>query len=200
MGVCLRVFMAGRDGGVFVFVCYSYRGVERGKDLPARAGCDMMGPMKKTRVTTTLLMLLRVGLGAFFLYTGLMKVADLATTAQFMTASRLLPAFFSMPIACLGVAMELVVGGCLVLRYQYRGAALWGVVMTTVFVLLYVQAWVRGLDLTCNCMGSEHALDNYALDIAIRMLLLGGMLLLYWEARSNEQQPFVSRKLDFSDL
>lgn len=160
----------------------------------------MIGRMKKTKLITTLLMLLRVGLGVFFLYTGAMKVADLATTAQFMTASRLLPEFFSMPIACLGVAMELVVGLCLVLRYQYRGAALWGLVMTAVFVLLYGQAWIRGLDLTCNCMGSEHALDNYALDIGIRLLLLGGMLLLYWEARSNQQQPYVTRKLDFSDL
>lgn len=36
MGVCLRVFMAGRDGGVVAFVCYSCRGGRTGKGL-ARA-------------------------------------------------------------------------------------------------------------------------------------------------------------------
>lgn len=156
--------------------------------------------MKNSRFVTVLLTLLRVGLGVFFLYTGVLKIADLGTTAQFMTASRLLPELFSMPVACVGVAMELVVGACLVLRCQYRGAALWGIVMTVVFVFLYSQAWARGLDLTCNCMGSGHQLDNYPLDIGIRLLLMGGMCLLYWEACTNELPPFPGKKLDFSDL
>lgn len=156
--------------------------------------------MKKAPFSNALLTLLRIGMGVFFLCTGVLKLGELAETAQFLTRSRLLPESFSMPLASLGLAMEFVVGLCLLLRLQYRGASLWGVVMTGVFLLLYAQGWARGLELSCNCMGSSHLIVNYPLDTGIRMLLLGAMLLLYWDARYREQIAKESRHLDFSEL
>lgn len=156
--------------------------------------------MRNSRAIDVMLNLLRVGMSVFFLVTGVLKIGDLGQTADFLTRSDLLPEFFSMPLACIGIAMELVVAVCLLLRLSYCGAALWGVVMTGVFLLLYVQAWARGLSLSCNCMGSTHEIVNYPQDTGVRLLLLGAMLLLVWDSR--RKRPTAARKvrrLDFTD-
>lgn len=155
---------------------------------------------RSPRALIVLTFLLRIGLGIFFIITALLKIAHMDETAEFLTRSRLLPEFCSMPLACIGVAMELIVGVCLLLRVSYRGATLWGSVMTGVFALLYAQAWARGLELSCNCMGSTHAIVNYPLDTAVRLLLLGAMLLLIRDSRRNFPLLWKFRKLDFSDV
>ncbi len=145
--------------------------------------------------------LLRLGLGLFFLVTGVQKIGDLGETAQFLLRSRLLlPEWACMPIACIGVAMELVVAVCLLCRVMYRGAAVWGVVMTSVYLFLYAQAWARGLELSCNCLGSTHEIVDYPLDTGVRLLLLGAMLLIVWDSRRNVFTLSSQRKLDFSEL
>lgn len=156
--------------------------------------------MRNIRSITSMLTLLRVGLGGFFLVTGIPKIADLGETAEFLTRSDILPAWCSMPLACTGVAMELVVAVCLLFRLAYRGAAAWMAIMSSVFLLLYVQAWVRGLDLSCNCLGSTHAIDNYPLDTGMRLLLLGAALLLIWDSRRVDSSIWKNRKLDFSEV
>lgn len=157
--------------------------------------------MRNSRATDILLNLLRVGIGVFFLVTGVLKIGDLGQTADFLTRSDLLPEFCSMPLACTGIAMELVVAVCLVFRLSYRGAAIWGSIMTTVFLLLYIQAWARGLSLSCNCMGSAHEIVDYPQDTGVRLLLLGAMLLLVWDSRRRD--TLTTRKLkefDFSEV
>lgn len=146
------------------------------------------------------LFLLRVGLGIFFLVTGILKIGGLDETAEFLTRSRLLPESFSMPLACLGVGMELVVAVCLIFRLLYRGAAAWGTVMTGTFLFLYAQAWVRGLELSCNCTGSTHDIVNYPLDTGLRLLLVGAMLLLVWDSQSTKSNMWRVTPLDFSDV
>ncbi len=145
--------------------------------------------------------LLRIGLGLFFLGTGLQKISGLDETAQFIIRSQLyLPELLAMPLACTGVAMELIVGACLLTRFLYRGAAAWGIIMCSVFLLLYAQAWARGLTLSCNCLGSTHAIDNYPLDTGMRVLLLGAMTLVLWDSRQESFTFGGTRKLDVSEL
>ncbi len=155
--------------------------------------------MKPTRTVLYLLAMLRVGLGLFFLYTSLSKVSDLAATADFMTRSRVLPEFFSMPLSCIGVSMEIVVALCLISKSMYRGASLWLVIMCGVFVVLFAQAWIRGLDLSCNCTGSLQAIENYPLEVSSRCILLAAGALLLWDAWRSEPRPWKSRPFDFSD-
>ncbi len=145
--------------------------------------------------------LLRIGMGLFFLGTGLQKISGLDETAQFLVRSRLwLPEWLAMPLACTGVAMELMVGACLLGRFLYRGAAAWGVIMCSVFLLLYAQAWARGLTLSCNCLGSTHAIDNYPLDTGMRVLLLGAMLLILGDSLQENFSFGGHRRLDTSEL
>lgn len=146
-----------------------------------------------------LLNALRLGLGAFFLFTALSKVGSMNEMVDFLTRSRILPAFFSFPLACLGLAMELVVAGCLLTKRQYRGATVWGVVMCATFLLLYFQAWMRGLELSCNCLGSSHEITDYPFDTGMRLLLLGAMLLLFWDSRRPAPTFMKLRKYEFDD-
>ena len=155
--------------------------------------------MKNGRFINFLLLLLRLGLGGFFLLTGLQKLAGMDEMADFLTRSRILPAFFSMPLACIGLAMELVVAGCLLTRRSYRGATVWGVVMCSVFLLLYFQGWMRGLELSCNCLGSSHTITDYPFDTGMRLLLLGAMLLLFWDSRRPAPTFMKLRKYEFED-
>ena len=127
--------------------------------------------------------LLRVGMGLFFLVVGIMKVAQVGDTANFIMRSDVLPQWCSTPLACAGIAMELVVAVCLLLKRHYQGATLWGTVMCCVFVFFYVQGWVRGLELSCNCLGTAHEIVDYPADTVLRLMLLGAMLLLHWDAR-----------------
>ncbi len=160
-----------------------------------------MAGVRNSRTVNHLMSMLRVGLGVFFLATGLQKISGLDETAQFIIRSRLyLPELLAMPLACTGVAMELVVGACLLTRFLYRGAAAWGVIMCSVFLLLYAQAWARGLTLSCNCLGSTHAIDNYPLDTGMRLLLLGAMMLVLWDSRQETFSFGGSRRLDVSEL
>ncbi len=159
--------------------------------------------MRNFRFVNLLIALLRLGLGLFFLVTGVMKIGDLGETAQFLLRSDLLlPEWACMPIACIGVAMELVVGICMLLRWHYRGAALWGVVMSAVYLFLYAQAWARGLELSCNCLGSSHDIVDFPLDTGMRLLLLGTMLLIVWDSRRISAYSFAThhRSLDISEL
>ena len=155
--------------------------------------------MKNGRFINFLLLLLRLGLGGFFLLTGLQKLAEMDEMADFLTRSRILPAFFSMPLACIGLAMELVVAVCLLTRRSYRGATVWGVVMCSVFLLLYFQGWMRGLELSCNCLGSSHTITDYPFDTGMRLLLLGAMLLLFWDSRRPAPTFMKLRKYEFED-
>lgn len=175
--------------------------VYRKNACPGGGGCVLSATgMRNSRTIDILLTLLRIGLGVFFLITGILKIGDLGQTAEFLTRSDLLPEFFSMPLACTGIAMELVVAVCLVFRLSYRGAAVWGGVMTSVFLFLYAQAWARGLSLSCNCMGSDHEIVNYPQDTGVRLLLLGAMLLLVWDSRRRDSiSSRKPRKFDFSE-
>lgn len=165
--------------------------------MPPRARGCRLGGVKNNRYIRLLLSVLRFGLGAFFLCTALAKVRHLDETADFLTRSAILPDFFSLPLACIGVGMELVVAVCLLLRFSYRGASVWGAVMSGVFLLLYAQAWARGLELSCNCLGDTHEIVNYPLDTGLRLMLLSAMVLLVWDARSHSA-PRKVQHFDFS--
>lgn len=158
--------------------------------------------MRNHGTTGILLTLLRIGLGAFFLINSVIKLNAKALweNAQFMTGSDILPEWCSMPLTCIGMMMELVVGVCLLFRLNYRGATIWGTVMTGVFFILYAQAWARGLELSCACTGSAHSIENYPVDTGARLLLVGGMLMLLWDSRRNgAEKKRKSPKFDFSD-
>lgn len=144
--------------------------------------------------------LLRVAMGAFFLYTSFAKLGSMDETGQFITRSDIFPEYVSMPLAFVGIAMEMIVGFGLFFKWQYRGAVIWALIMCTSFIAFFINAWARGLSLSCNCFGSQDVIDNYPVELSYRLLLLGAILLLYWDVRRQRTQSWKRVELDLSEL
>jgi len=144
--------------------------------------------------------LLRIALGAFFLYTCFAKLSAMDETGQFITRSDIFPESFSMPLAFVGMAMEMLVGFGLFFKWQYRGALIWALIMCLSFVGFFANAWARGLSLSCNCFGSQAVIENYPLELSYRLLLLGAVLLLYWDMSRQRTLSWKRVDLDLSEL
>ncbi len=155
--------------------------------------------MPRSAILRLMLNLVRLSLGVFFLYTSIAKVPDLPTTALFLTRSNIFPESASMPLACIGVAMEFVVGFCILFRCCYFATSLWSLVMTSSFIALFVQAWIRGLDLSCNCTGVTEHIANYPLEVGYRLLLAGACLITLWDAYRLSLIAKKGKPLDFSE-
>lgn len=171
--------------------------------------------MERSKTINTMMLVLRVGIGAFFLLEGLLKVAVLAgwglvlrmmgiVHVNAMEADLVrfdvLPSWADYPVAGIGLAMEIVVGACLLFRWMYRGAAWLGVLMTSVYVILLSQAWARGLELSCHCFVQEHSISDYPAEIALRLLFLSAMIVLLWDSGRNRQTPWQYKRYDFSEV
>ncbi len=156
--------------------------------------------MRKPIPFIFLAFLVRLALGALFLYTGFSKVMDIAGTAQTITQADILPVSCSLPLAYVGIAMEILLGFCLMFKLAYAAASLWTNVMCTVFLGIFIQAWIRGLDLSCNCLGMSADVQEYPLEICLRLLLLGASLCLSWDAFHPTPVNKMKRPLDFSQI
>ncbi len=155
--------------------------------------------MQKSAILRLMLNLVRLSLGVFFLYTSVAKIPDLPTTALFLTRSHIFPESASMPLACIGVAMEFIVGFCFLFRCSYFAASIWSLVMSSTFIALFVQAWIRNLDLSCNCTGTTAEIANYPLEVGYRLLLAGACLITIWDAYRLYAIAQKGKPLDFSE-
>lgn len=144
--------------------------------------------------------ILGIGLGAFFIIVGLMKFFQLDVLRADIVRFQMFPEGWEWVIAPLGVGAELVVGFCLLFRKMYAAAALAGLLMSLLFVVIFVQGWIRGLPLSCACFGVERVVENYPVEIFYRLLLLGAMLLLVWDSRRQSRLFSKVVRLDFRDI
>lgn len=144
--------------------------------------------------------MLRVSMGLFFLVVGGLKALKLDELSEDIRRFDMVPAGWEWYLACLGVGMELVIGVCLVCKRLYVAAALAGCAMTACFVGIFVQAWARGLKLSCNCLGIEREATNYPFEVAWRVALLLLMLVLLWDAAKRKERMFKPVRFDFSEM
>jgi uncharacterized membrane protein YphA (DoxX/SURF4 family) len=141
-----------------------------------------MTPQKFNKVAA---LVLRVMLGCWFAYSGGVKIFGsgldrfVVDVANYRIISPPLDAWvaYSVPF------FELVAGICLMLGVLRRGAllAIFGLVL--VFSVAVGSAWVRGLDISCGCLGGD-ALIRYwakAVEFAGYFLILGWM----WRLESH---------------
>jgi hypothetical protein len=150
--------------------------------------------------------LLRLGLGGLFLYAGAAKILDLPAAWTALRSGRLFSSwsqlsnfetFFwdihhyeltpwnvSMVAAMFLPWLEVFAAVALIVRRLYLGAIASCSTMSAVFLSAILNAWVRGLDITCGCFGknlTENA-TNFPQHIALNAAMLGAALLLWWLA------------------
>ncbi|RNC66606.1 MAG: DoxX family membrane protein [Desulfuromonadales bacterium] len=105
-----------------------------------------MDPLKKH-----LTALLRVGLGAVFLYAGILKIANPAAFAGNVANYQVLSYAGSYLVAAILPWIELICGALLVTGLRTRSAAALVAIMNAFFIVLLFSTVARGLDIDCGC-------------------------------------------------
>ncbi len=127
---------------------------------------------------------LRLGLAAVFLVSGVLKVIDPAQTRVAVRAYELLPPDLVGPVATALPLVELALGALLVLGVTTRWVAIASGVLMVGLMAAVAQAWVRGLSIDCGCFGGggavaqgdTHYPQELARDTGILLLALWLML------------------------
>ncbi len=98
--------------------------------------------------------LLRVGLGATFLYAAFTKIPDLPTFAEEIANYQMLPAQLVPLVAAALPGLEIALGLALIAGIWTRTAAALTGGLLLVFTVGISQALIRGIDLRCGCFGT----------------------------------------------
>ena len=116
--------------------------------------------------------LLRLGLGAMFIYSAWGKLQDPRIFQTMVANYRLLPACMTAIFSVTVPMAELLVGAMFLFTKWTREAAFATTVMLLMFLVALVQAQVRGLDISCGCFGDSKEETNTVLHALVRDILL----------------------------
>ena len=156
--------------------------------------------MLREKIVRICMFLLRVGMGGFFLFVAGRKLLHLDQLQATIDRFSIFPEAWGHPLASLGGAGEIVGGLGLLFRRTCSGAALLGSALTFTFVALFVQGWIRGLSLSCNCIGVEREVTSYPFEVAWRLGLFALMLVILWSSSRKGKTYFNVTRLDFSEM
>jgi len=124
------------------------------------------------RIEALMVLVLRVALGALFVYAGALKIGHPLDFQQAIENYRLLPKVATLPLAFYLPWLEIVCGLALIFGRSLRAAAGIVAALCIVFLLALIQAWMRGLDIQCGCFGSAPETGGLFWPILRDMLLL----------------------------
>lgn len=105
-----------------------------------------MEPVKKH-----LTAILRAGLGALFLYAGIIKIINPAAFAGSVANYQVLSYAGNYLVAVILPWIEVICGALLVTGWRARSAAALVALMNAFFIVLLFSTVVRGLDIDCGC-------------------------------------------------
>lgn len=131
----------------------------------------------KTRLHTTLLVV-RVCLGAFFLYVGGEKLFRMDGFIRDVGNYQIVGAPWDEVVAMAVAWLEIVAGLLLMLGVLRQGALLVLGGLTLVFMAGIGQAWARGLSIACGCFGASAEPSNYPLHLAMNAVILAAVAVL----------------------
>jgi uncharacterized membrane protein YphA (DoxX/SURF4 family) len=131
----------------------------------------------------------RVVVGGVWVVAGALKLSDPAANVRSVRAYQLLPEAVVPTVGHALPALEIVVGGALLLGLLTRVTASVSALMLAVFVIGIASAWARGLSIECGCFGgggspAANAAAKYPWDIARDVGLLLLSVWLVWRPRS----------------
>ncbi len=121
-------------------------------------------------------------LGGLFLVAGVMKAAEPGGFLRDVAGYALVDGWGLVVVGFLLPYLEIVTGAALVLRRPYRGAVLVAGAMLAIFLAALVQAWVRGLDISCGCFGGAGGTSDYPWWVARDLALMCACAVCWWDA------------------
>ncbi len=125
-------------------------------------------------------LLSRLVLAGVFLFAGALKAFD---PQEFLLDVRSFQVLGDPWAACLAMGLpwlEIFCGIALLLGGWTRGACLVLGVLLVVFAAAFVQAWVRGIDVTCGCFGKTENKTNFVQSLGIDAALLALTVFVWW--------------------
>jgi len=138
-------------------------------------------------VVKNLTFVVRIALGAIFLFSCAGKIADPAAFAEIVTNYQLLPPPLVSATAVVFPWIEAVCGLALVFGRFEKGAALVVSLMMVVFTGLILYNGYRGLNIACGCFSlAAHAPSNIAVNTLRNLLILAaGAWILFFSRRQQ---------------
>lgn len=131
-------------------------------------------------------LVLRLGLGGLFLWTGAAKAVDPEAFFWQVHAFELTPWDGSMLIAIYLPWLEAIAGGALIVRWLERGSVLVCGGLSVLFLLAIASAGWRGLDLSqCGCFGAHENALTLPQHLALNAGMVAASALLWWRGRGR---------------
>ncbi|GAB3565352.1 DoxX family membrane protein [Amycolatopsis endophytica] len=97
--------------------------------------------------------LVRLGLAAVWLVSGVAKISDSGQTYLAVKAYDVLPGALLHPVATALPLLELALGAFLLLGLVTRWVGVASAALLVVFIAGVAQSWARGLTIDCGCFG-----------------------------------------------
>jgi uncharacterized membrane protein YphA (DoxX/SURF4 family) len=131
----------------------------------------------------------RLVTGVVWIVAGALKLPDPAASVRAVRAYDLLPESVVPTAGHLLPAVEIVVGGALVLGLFTRMAAAVSGILFVLFIVGIASVWSRGIEIECGCFGGggakAGASSSYPWEIARDVGLLLLSLFLVWSPRTR---------------
>lgn len=148
-------------------------------------------------MSATVLHVLRIALGLFFLVVGIIKLRDLdAFTEDIFNYQILFPPYDGYA-AYLVAWLEVIAGIAVIIGWQGAkgGLLLIGGMLLSFIIALSIAA-AKGLNINCGCFGSSDEPTNFPLHIGMNVALLALAGFLFWsQLRKRPQNIFAKSKL-----
>jgi len=122
-----------------------------------------------------LTLVVRVGVGATFIYASLYKIIDPGAFAKSIWYYHLVPGDMINILALVLPWVELLCGLGLIVGVFYRGAVVLVNIMTVIFIFMLSTTIIRGIDIDCGCFKASQA----STDSAWQALVLDLALILF---------------------
>ncbi|MES2980767.1 MAG: DoxX family protein [Verrucomicrobiota bacterium] len=142
--------------------------------------------MAKIAKSEIIALILRVAMGAWFVYAGGLKIFGVGLE-RFVTDIenyRLVSGQIAIVAAYVIPWLEVVAGLCFMLGILRKGA--WWIMLGLVmaFVVSVGSAWWRGLDISCGCLGGSEKISYWrkAIEFAVYLAALGWIAWVEWRA------------------
>ena len=140
-------------------------------------------------------LMLRVALGALFLWTGWEKTKDPNGFLFSIRSFHILPDPYAAWVAMGLPWLEILAGAALVAGLLVEGGLAVIAGMLGVFLWAIIYSWQRGLDINCGCFGGDAATSDYHELIRRDVVLLAvtlGLLIHRWVVRRPVGEGTVS--------
>ena len=134
-----------------------------------------------------LYVILRILLGIVFVWASWNKIADPESFARIIQNYRILPPVFVNPTALILPWLEAACGIFLITGYFVRGSAFIVDILLTMFILVFIINFFRGIDANCGCFSLtlKETKGFYRYLIRDLLFLCTGLWIFFYRIRTD---------------